>query len=72
LDPETEAILVSALREAAESRLTIIIAHRLSTITHADNIVFLADGQVHEQGSHEKLLGLENGHYRRFVELQNV
>ena len=72
LDPETEAYLVSALREAAKSRLVIIIAHRLSTIAHADNIVFLADGRVHEQGSHEELIGLENGRYRRFVELQNV
>jgi len=72
LDPETEAYLVSALREAAESRLVIIIAHRLSTIVHADNIVFLADGQVHEQGSHEELMEIESGYYRRFVELQSA
>jgi ABC-type multidrug transport system fused ATPase/permease subunit len=72
LDPETEADLVAALREAAKSRLVIIIAHRLSTIAHADNIVFLADGHVHEQGSHEELMGIENGSYRRFVELQNT
>lgn len=72
LDPETEATLVSALREAAKSRLVIIIAHRLSTIAHADKIIFLADGHVHEQGSHEELLGLENGQYRRFVELQST
>jgi len=71
LDPETEADLVAALREAAKSRLVIIIAHRLSTIAHADNIVFLADGRVHELGSHEALMRLEEGRYRRFVALQN-
>jgi len=72
LDPETEARLVSALREAAQSRLVIIIAHRLSTIVYADNIVFLADGQVRKQGSHDALMGMANGYYRNFVELQNI
>ena len=55
-----------------EVRLIIVIAHRLSTITSADQIIFLEDGHVYEQGSHEVLMGLEDGHYRRFVELQTA
>jgi ATP-binding cassette, subfamily B, multidrug efflux pump len=70
LDPETEQYLVQSLHEAAQDRLVIIIAHRLSTIAHADKIIFLEDGKVLEQGSHDELLRLEGGHYRRFVELQ--
>ena len=72
LDPETEEYLVHALHEAAKDRLVIIIAHRLSTIANADKIVFLEDGRVVEQGSHEELLALPDGHYRRFVDLQTA
>ena len=70
LDPETERYLVQSLHEAAKNRLVIIIAHRLSTIAHADKIVFLENGRVMEQGSHDELMAREGGHYREFVELQ--
>lgn len=70
LDPETEEYLVQSLHEAARDRLVIIIAHRLSTIAQADKIVFLDDGRVVEQGSHDELLAMENGQYREFVSLQ--
>ena len=72
LDPEAEQYLVQALHEAAKDLLVIIIALRLSTIAHADQIVFLEDGQVLEQGSGEELMALERGHYRNFVELQTA
>ena len=44
----------------------------LSTIAFADKIVFLEDGKLLESGSHEELMALPDGHYRRFVELQTV
>lgn len=72
LDPETEEYLVQSLREAAPNRLVIVIAHRLSTIAGADKIVFLEPGRLREAGSHDELLTVRDGHYRRFVELQTV
>ena len=72
LDPETEQYLVQSLHEAAKDRLVIIIAHRLSTIAHAGKIVFLEDGRVMEQGSHDELMAKTDGHYRHFVELQTT
>lgn len=72
LDPETEEHLVNSLHEAAKDRLVVIIAHRLSTIAQSDKIVFLDDGSIVEQGSHEELLNRRGGHYRRFVELQTT
>jgi ABC-type multidrug transport system fused ATPase/permease subunit len=71
LDPETEVLLISALQAFASDRLVVIIAHRLSTIAQADRIVFLEEGRVLEQGSHEELMAIASGRYRRFVELQN-
>ena len=72
LDPETEEYLVQSLHEAARDRLVIIIAHRLSTIASADKILFLEDGTLRESGSHDELMVLPDGRYRRFVELQTV
>ena len=72
LDPETEAYLVNALHEAAKKKLVIIIAHRLSTIAHADKIVFLRDGEIQEQGSHEELMADPKSAYREYVMLQGA
>ncbi len=72
LDPETEQYLVSSLHEAAKNRLVIIIAHRLSTIAHADKIVYLDEGRVLEQGTHDELVTRPDGAYRHFVELQTT
>ena len=72
LDPETEEYLVQSLHEAAKDRLVIIIAHRLSTIRQSDHIVFLEEGEILEQGSHEELMEIDAGHYRNFVDLQTT
>ena len=74
LDPETEASLLKAIdsRGSANKGIVIVIAHRLSTIRHADKILFLQDGRIVEQGSHEELVAKPDGHYRRFVELANA
>lgn len=72
LDPETEQYLVSSLHEAAKDRLVIIIAHRLSTIAHADKIIYLDEGQILEQGTHDELVARDDSAYRRFVELQTT
>ncbi|TQS32001.1 hypothetical protein Golomagni_07700, partial [Golovinomyces magnicellulatus] len=71
LDATSEAVVQSALNNAAKQRTTIVIAHRLSTIRHADNIVVMSKGSVVEQGTHDELIA-SNGHYARLVEAQKI
>ena len=70
LDNETERLVQEALERATTGRTTLAIAHRLSTIQNADVIFGLADGRVVEQGTHEELLGDENGLYARLYREQ--
>ena len=70
LDPETENALVAALEAGRRDRLLVVIAHRLSTIRGADRICFMHEGRIVETGSHDELMALRDGAYRKFVELQ--
>ncbi|MDE0190454.1 MAG: ABC transporter ATP-binding protein [Gammaproteobacteria bacterium] len=72
LDPQTENALLDAVLTAKRDRLIIVIAHRLSTIRRANRIIFLEDGEVADDNSHDALMANPASRYRRFVELQGV
>jgi len=46
LDLDTERLVMSAVREHAAGRTTLVIAHRLTTIQWADRVVVLHDGRI--------------------------
>ncbi|MFN2445997.1 MAG: ABC transporter ATP-binding protein [Vicinamibacterales bacterium] len=56
VDTATEEEILSRLREVMRSRTALLISHRISTVKHADRILFLHDGRIVEDGSHEALL----------------
>ncbi len=62
IDTRTEMKIQEAFGRMMKGRTTFVVAHRLSTIKEADVILFMKDGQVVEQGSHESLLQ-KNGYY---------
>jgi ABC-type multidrug transport system fused ATPase/permease subunit len=70
LDSESEKLVQEALEILMEGRTSIIIAHRLSTIRSADQIIVLDNGKINEQGTHQELIGLENGIYKNLSNLQ--
>jgi ABC-type multidrug transport system fused ATPase/permease subunit len=71
LDAESELLVQQALEELMKGRTCFVIAHRLSTIRNADVIVMLREGAVLETGSHDELMSVTGGAYRRMVELQH-
>ncbi len=70
IDTETESIIQYAIEKLIEKRTSIIIAHRLTTIRHADRIIVLEKGRVVESGSHDELLDINQGKYKRLHDMQ--
>ena len=70
LDTESELMVQEALDRLMEGRTSFIIAHRLSTIAHCDRIVVIDSGRIVEVGTHDELLRIESGLYRRLHSLQ--
>jgi len=69
VDVQTEERILSELKASMEGRTTILISHRISTVKNADQIVYVKDGQIVEQGTHQELLARE-GHYHRLYQKQ--
>src|SRR5262249_50148100 len=68
VDPESEWRIRDAMQRLLTGRTSITIAHRLSTVQHADRILVLHGGHVHEEGTPAALLR-HGGLYARLWEL---
>lgn len=70
VDTETELLIQNAIYKLMQGRTAIVIAHRLSTIQNADKIIVLDHGEIKEMGTHQELLKIEHGYYRKLYDLQ--
>ena len=70
VDSETEELVSKACERMMKGRTAIVIAHRLSTIRGADRILVMHKGKIRETGSHQELIGKDDGIYRKLYELQ--
>jgi ATP-binding cassette subfamily B protein len=59
----------TALDRVMKGRTTLIIAHRLATVLRANRILVIKDGEIVEEGTHERLVKRQ-GVYARLAELQ--
>ena len=69
VDTRTEARIQKAMNNLMKGRTSFVIAHRLSTIKDADLILFMKNGDIVEQGTHEQLLEI-NGNYAELYNSQ--
>ncbi len=69
LDSASEVEVQKGLDRLMEGRTTFVIAHRLSTVLKADRILVLRDGEIIEDGTHQRLME-QKGRYFEFFQLQ--
>ncbi|CAO3912990.1 ABC transporter ATP-binding protein [Achromobacter mucicolens] len=70
LDSESEVLIQRAMDRLMEGRTTLVVAHRLSTVRALDRLLVMDHGRVIEEGSHDALIRLKGGLYRRLFERQ--
>ena len=69
IDIRTEQRIQRAFEALMKGKTSFIIAHRLSTIRSADHILVMRDGNIIEQGNHEKLMQ-QGGFYANLYQSQ--
>jgi ATP-binding cassette, subfamily B, bacterial len=62
VDPSVEATILRGLRRAELPATVVVVAYRRSSIVLADEVVYVEDGRVVAQGSHDDLLRREPGY----------
>ncbi|MCA0049180.1 ABC transporter ATP-binding protein/permease [Mesorhizobium sp. B283B1A] len=70
LDSESEVLIQQAMERLMVGRTTLVIAHRLSTVRALDRLLVFDRGKIVEEGSHDELIRLKGGIYRRLFERQ--
>jgi ABC-type multidrug transport system fused ATPase/permease subunit len=72
LDAATEHQVMQNLQAWGKGRAIFVITHRFSTIRRADQILFLRNGVLSEQGSHDDLMKVQGGSYRNMVSAEQA
>lgn len=68
LDPATERALMRTILDSMQGKTMIWVTHHLMGAERMDELIFMENGQITMQGSHEQLLAREE-RYHRLVEL---
>ena len=70
LDPIAENDIYRKYNEMTAGKTSLFISHRLASTRFCDRILFLADGIIAEEGTHESLIALGGG-YAKLFEVQS-
>lgn len=52
--------------EGLKDKTVIFVSHRLTCVTACDHIVYMEQGRILEEGTHDRLMDLQGGYYRLF------
>ena len=69
LDAKAEVEVYKRFRDMSEGKSILLISHRLGSARLADRIIFLKDGRVAEQGTHDELIAMK-GAYAKLYSIQ--
>jgi ATP-binding cassette subfamily B protein len=69
LDAQAEHDLFARIKDLTRGKMALYISHRFSTVRMADRILFLENGRLVEQGTHDELM-LLGGRYAELFDLQ--
>ena len=67
IDVQTEHDLQKGLDNMMKGRTSFVIAHRLSTIKNCDRIMYIDDGGIAEQGTHDELMAKRGAYYNLYT-----
>ena len=70
LDPIAESEVYQEYVNISRGRTSLFISHRLASTKFSDRILFLENGKVAEEGTHEELMKL-GGSYAHMFEIQS-
>ena len=70
LDPIAENDIYMKFHEMTNQKTSLFISHRLASTRFCDRIIFIADGGIKEEGTHEELLEAD-GEYANLYEVQS-
>ncbi|MCC7302052.1 MAG: ABC transporter ATP-binding protein [Bacteroidia bacterium] len=63
VDTETEDQILKNLDRVMKGKTTLIISHRISSVKGANHILYMEEGKIREEGSHQELLALKGRYY---------
>ncbi|WP_436963501.1 peptidase domain-containing ABC transporter [Staphylococcus xylosus] len=64
LDASTEKAILNNIEKQLFNKTLILITHKLSNVKNANNIYFLKQGEIIEQGDHEQLINKQGEYYK--------
>lgn len=70
LDPIAENDIYQKYSEMTQGRTSLFISHRLASTRFCDRIIYMEQGEIREEGTHEELLALGGG-YANLFEVQS-